>query len=91
MPSGAGSALALPCHIVRGMEGVGACLFGTSGGETWGIDARDDDERGKVFSPMDCDSGVWHAAICLHVSGVAVDALLFHEAGRRLVHRYRVY
>ena len=29
---------------------------------------------------MDCD-----------VSGVGVDALLFHEAGRRLVHRYRVY
>ena len=57
MPSGAGSAVALPCHMVHGMEGVGACLFGTSGGETWGIDAGDDDERGKVFSPMDCDSG----------------------------------
>ena len=34
---------------------------------------------------------VWHAALRPDVSGVAVDALLFHEAGRRLVHRYRVY
>ena len=34
---------------------------------------------------------VWLAALHPDVSGVAVDALLFHEAGRRLVHRYRVY
>ena len=34
---------------------------------------------------------VWLAALRPDVSGVAVDALLFHEAGRRLVHRYRVY
>ena len=49
--------MALPCHMVRGMEGVRACLFGASGGETWRIDAGDDDERCKVFFPMDCDSG----------------------------------
>ena len=91
MPSGAGSAVALPCHMVHGVEGVGACLFGTSGGETWGIDAGDDDERCKVFSPWTVTRDVWHAALRPEVSGVAVDALLFHEAGRRLVHRYRVY
>ena len=34
---------------------------------------------------------VWHAALRPDVSGVAVDALLFHEAGRCLLHRYRVY
>ena len=34
---------------------------------------------------------VWHDALRPDVSGVAVDALLFHEAGSRLVHRYRVY
>ena len=37
--------MALPCHMVHDMEGVGACLFGASGGETWGIDAGDDDEH----------------------------------------------
>ena len=32
--------LALPCHMVRGVEGVGACLPGTSGREAWGISAE---------------------------------------------------
>ena len=34
---------------------------------------------------------VWHPALGPDMSGVAVDALLFYEAGRRLVHHYRVY
>ena len=34
---------------------------------------------------------VWHDALRPDVAGIAVDALLFHEAGSRLVHRYRVY
>ena len=34
---------------------------------------------------------VWHDALRPDVSGIAVDALLFHEAGSRLVHRYWVY
>ena len=62
-------------------EGIGTCLFGTSGGKAWGIDAGGHDKRCQVFSAMDGDS----------VSRVAVDVLLFYEAGRRLVHRYRVY
>ena len=46
---------------------------------------------GKFFTPWTVTREVWHAAPCLDVSGVAVDALLFHEAGCRLVHWYRVY
>ena len=34
---------------------------------------------------------VWQTALRPDVSGIAVDARLFHEAGCRLVHRYRVY
>ena len=45
----------------------------------------------KFFPPWTVTCDVWHAALRPGVSGVAVDALLFHEAGRRLVHRYRVY
>ena len=45
----------------------------------------------KSFPPWTVTRDVWHAALRPDVSGVTVDALLFHEAGRRLVHRYRVY
>ena len=45
----------------------------------------------KFFPPWTVTRDVWHAALRPDVSGVAVDALLFHEAGHRLVHRYRVY
>ena len=45
----------------------------------------------KFFPPWTVTRDVWHAALRPDVSGVAVDTLLFHEAGRRLVHRYRVY
>ena len=43
----------------------------------------------EVLSSMDGD--VWQTALRPDVSGIAVDARLFHEAGCRLVHRYRVY
>ena len=55
VPSGAGPAVALPCRMVRGVEGVGTCLLGAFSGETWGIDARSHDERCNSFSSMDCD------------------------------------
>ena len=45
----------------------------------------------KFFLPCTVTRSVWLNALRPDVSGVAVDALLFHEAGRRLVHRYRVY
>ena len=64
---------------------------GEFSGETWGIEAGGHDERCKVFPPWTVTRDVWHAALRPDVSGVAVDALLFHEAGHRLVHRYRVY
>ena len=43
----------------------------------------------KFFPPWTVPRDVWQVALRPDVSGVAVDALLFHEAGRRLVHRYR--
>ena len=45
----------------------------------------------QFFPPWTVTRDVWHDALRPDVSGVAVDALLFHEAGSRLVHRYRVY
>ena len=45
----------------------------------------------QFFPPWTVTRDVWHDALRPDVLGVAVDALLFHEAGSRLVHRYRVY
>ena len=45
----------------------------------------------QFFPPWTVTRDVWHDALRLDVSGIAVDALLFHEAGSRLVHWYRVY
>ena len=42
----------------------------------------------KFFPPWTVARSVWQAALRPDVS---VDAFLFHEAGCRLVHRYRVY
>ena len=88
LSSGVGSALALPCRVVRGVEGLGLCLLGTFDGEAWGLDILCLEERGEILSALDCDPEC--LAQC-PTTRVAVDALLFHEAGRRLVHRYRIY
>ena len=45
----------------------------------------------KFFPPWTVTRDVWQTALRPDVSGIAVDARLFHEAGCRLVHRYRVY
>ena len=45
----------------------------------------------KFFPAWTVTRSVWFNALRPDVSGVAVDALLFHEAGRRLVHRNRIY
>ena len=45
----------------------------------------------RFFPPWTVTRSVWLNALRPDISGVAADALLFHEAGRRLVHRYRVY
>ena len=92
MPSGAGSVVALPCHMVCVMEGVGrACLENLA--EKHGGSTLDITTNVAKFPPppWTVTRDIWHAALRLDVSGVAMDALLFHEAGRQLVHRYRVY
>ena len=45
----------------------------------------------KFFPPWTMTQSVWLHALRPDVSGIAVDALLFNEAGRRLVHHYRIY
>ena len=47
MPSGAGPAVALPCRMVRGVEGVGTRLLGEFNREAWRIDTRSHNERYK--------------------------------------------
>ena len=46
---------------------------------------------GKNFPPWTVPRDFWRAVLRPDVSGVAVDARLFHESGCRLVHKYRVY
>ena len=45
----------------------------------------------QFFPPWTVTRDVWQAALHPDVSGIAVDASLFHEAGCQLVHKYRVY
>ena len=45
----------------------------------------------KFFLPWTVTQSVWLHALRPNVSGIAVDTLLFHKAGQRLVHRYRIY
>ena len=46
---------------------------------------------GKFFPPWTVSRDIRNMALCPDVSGVATDVKLFHEAGCRLVHRYRIY
>ena len=52
MPSRAGSIVALSCHMVRGMEGIGTRLLRASGREAWGIDSGNKNQRGPVTPPL---------------------------------------
>ena len=45
----------------------------------------------RSFPPWTVPRDLWEWALRPEVSGIAVDARLFHEAGRRLVHKYSVY
>ena len=45
----------------------------------------------KFFPPWTVTRSVWLHALRPEVSGIALDALLFNEAGCRLVHRNRIY
>ena len=46
---------------------------------------------GKFFPPWTVSRDLWQTALRPDVSGIAVNVRLFHEAGCRLVHKYRVY
>ena len=56
-----------------------------------GSETLDFDKMSKTFPAWTVTRDVWKAALRPEVSGIAVDVNLFHEAGRRLVHKYRVY
>ena len=45
----------------------------------------------KSFPAWTVTREFWEQALKPEISGIAVDVRLFHESGRRLVHRYRVY
>ena len=45
----------------------------------------------RSFPPWTVPRELWQMALRSEVSGIAVHVRLFHEAGRRLVHKYRVY
>ena len=45
----------------------------------------------KSFPAWTVTRDFWERALKPEISGIAVDIQLFHESGRRLVHKYRVY
>ena len=45
----------------------------------------------RSFPPWTVPRELWQTALQPEVSGIAVDVRLFHEAGSRLVHKYRIY
>ena len=51
----------------------------------------DFEEVSKSFPAWTVTREFWEQALKPDISGIAVDVRLFHESGRRLVHRYRVY
>ena len=57
-----------------------------SGSETF-----DFDKVSKSFPAWTVTRDFWEQALKPEVSGIAVDIKLFHESGRRLVHKYSVY
>ena len=75
-------------------KGLGPSLSGSLVGEAWGSSLFG---LKNVFKfpppppPWTVSRHIWQTALRPDVSGVAVDARLFHEAACRLVHRYRVY
>ena len=56
-----------------------------------GSETLDFDKVSKTFPAWTVTRDVWKAALRPEVSGIAMDVKLFHEAGKRLVHKYRVY
>ena len=49
------------------------------------------DQVSKAFPAWTVPRDFWTQALRPEISGIAVDVMLFHESGRKLVHKYRVY
>ena len=56
-----------------------------------GSETIDFDKVSKSFPAWTVTLDFWEQALKPEISGIAVDIKLFHESGRRLVHKYRVY
>ena len=56
-----------------------------------GSETLDFDKMSKSFPAWTVTRDFWERALKPEISGIAVDIQLFHESGRRLVHKYRVY
>ena len=56
-----------------------------------GSETLDFDKVSKSFPAWTVTRDFWERALKPEISGIAVDIQLFHESGRRLVHKYRVY
>ena len=50
-----------------------------------------DDKVSKSFPAWTVTRDFWERALKPEISGIAVDIRLFHESGRRLIPKYRVY
>ena len=49
------------------------------------------DKVSKIMPSWTVPRDFWAKALRPEVSGIVVDVMLFHESGRKLVHKYRVY
>ena len=49
------------------------------------------DQVSKIMPAWTVPRDFWTKALRPEISGIAVDVMLFHESGRKLVHKYRVY
>ena len=49
------------------------------------------DRVSKSFPAWTVTRDFWEQALKPEISGIAVDIRLFHESGKRLIHKYRVY
>ena len=56
-----------------------------------GAETLDFDKVSKSFPAWTVTRDFWERALKPEISGIAVDIRLFHESGRRLIHKYRVY
>ena len=51
----------------------------------------DFDKVSKMIPSWTVPRDFWAKALRPEISGIAVDVMLFHESGRKLVHKYRMY